>query len=121
MYATLSQGGSNHKNIRAEGNPLLRIYYKDRIVLFIFCASAELFYMFLYLMYFFKNPVFLGLSVCQWGALVNAPIFIAKQIINVFQLQYACLDIAAIDVRERQKAFDKKEDKQTVCSETSNL
>ena len=120
MYATLTKGGTSHKNIRAEANPLLRIYYKDRVVLFLFCACAELFYVFLYLMFFYTNPVLFGLSVCQIGAILNAPIFIAKQIINVFQLQYACLDISAIDIMERQKAFDKREDKQTVCSETSN-
>ena len=119
MYATLTKGGTSHKNIRAEANPLLRIYYKDRVVLFVFCACAELFYIFLYLMHFFETPFLFGLSFCQLGVIVNAPIFVAKQVINVFQLQYACLDISAIDITERQKAFNKKEDKQTVCSETS--
>ena len=120
MYATLTKGGDNHKNIRAEANPLLRIYYKDRVVLFVFCACAELFYIFLYLMYFFQTPLLFGLSLCQLGALINMPIFVAKQVINIFQLQYACLDIAVIDVVDRQKALDKKADTQTVCSETSN-
>ena len=119
MFATLTKGGNNHKNIRAEANPLLKIYYKDRVILFTFCAGAELFYIFLYLMYFYKTPFVFGLTLCQLGALVNMPIFVVKQIINIFQLQYACLDIAVVDVVDRQKALDKKVDTETVCSETS--
>ena len=119
MYATLSKGGGSHKNIRAEANPLLKIYYKNRVVLFTFCACAELFYMFLYLMHFYSGPLLLGLSLFHWGALLNFPIFLIKQVINVFQLQYACLDIAVIDVSDRLKAYEKKEDKQTACSEKS--
>ena len=119
MFATLTKGGNSHKNIRAEANPLLKIYYKDRVILFTFCAGAELFYIFLYLMYFYKTPFVFGLTLCQLGALVNMPIFVVKQIINIFQLQYACLDIAVVDVVDRQKALDKKVDTETVCSETS--
>jgi CDP-diacylglycerol--inositol 3-phosphatidyltransferase len=54
MYATLVVGGteSSHKNIDKDQNFLLRLYYTNKVVLFVACALNELFFIGLYLLSF---------------------------------------------------------------------
>ena len=43
-HVTLEQGKGSHKSFGPDSNPILRIYYTDRRVLFFMCAGNELFY-----------------------------------------------------------------------------
>ncbi|KIW05007.1 hypothetical protein, variant [Verruconis gallopava] len=54
MYATLAMGGSNqsHKSIDEGRSWILKQYYSNRTVLFVFCALNELFFIALYLLSF---------------------------------------------------------------------
>ncbi|KAK8210950.1 CDP-alcohol phosphatidyltransferase-domain-containing protein [Phyllosticta capitalensis] len=54
MYATLSMGGSgqSHKKVDESRSWVLKMYYSNNKVLFIFCALNELFFIALYLLSF---------------------------------------------------------------------
>ncbi|GBC08061.1 hypothetical protein RclHR1_00790011 [Rhizophagus clarus] len=52
MYSSLTSGSSSHKNIDKSSNRILRAYYSNNVVLFIFCALNELFFVALYLLSF---------------------------------------------------------------------
>lgn len=88
-----------------ECNPLLRLYYTSRTVLFLACAFNELFFMSLYMMAAWKTPIvsLLGrtLSVWQLFALISAPICFFKQTMNVVQLVGAAKTLAQIDAKSK--------------------
>ncbi|KAK3178414.1 hypothetical protein OEA41_000549 [Lepraria neglecta] len=54
MYATLSMGGAgqSHKKVDESRSKLLHLYYTNKIVLFVFCAFNEVFFIALYLLSF---------------------------------------------------------------------
>ncbi|KAK7517499.1 CDP-alcohol phosphatidyltransferase-domain-containing protein [Phyllosticta citriasiana] len=54
MYATLSMGGSgqSHKKVDESRSWILKMYYSNNKVLFVFCALNELFFIALYLLSF---------------------------------------------------------------------
>eukprot|EP00118_Oscarella_pearsei_P012863 m.97926 g.97926 ORF g.97926 m.97926 type:complete len:89 (+) comp36967_c1_seq7:493-759(+) len=56
MYSTLLRGESNHKTTVATSNPILRLYYTSRSVLFVMCSGNELFFAMLYLLHFSEGP-----------------------------------------------------------------
>lgn len=51
------QGKTSHKFIDMSGNPIMRLYYTNRIVLFFMCAGNEAFYAGLYLLHFTEGPI----------------------------------------------------------------
>lgn len=64
MYSTLNQGVASHKKIPADQYWLLRLYYGNNVVLFLFCAFNELFFVALYLLHFpprAESPPFFGM------------------------------------------------------------
>lgn len=76
MDSTLNQGVSSHKKIPKEQSWILRQYYGNNIVLFLFCACNELFFVSIYLLSFPPPPNspprlgtpprhFIRLSVCD--------------------------------------------------------
>ncbi|KFA66619.1 hypothetical protein S40285_03085 [Stachybotrys chlorohalonatus IBT 40285] len=85
MYATLIVGGadSSHKNIDKTQNWALNLYYTNKIVLFVFCALNEVFFIALYLLSFsspllaphlIKTVEETGGAPIQAGAQVNTSI-----------------------------------------------
>src|ERR1700732_4905264 len=56
MFSTLNQGVSSHKKIPKEQSWILRQYYGNNIVLFLFCACNELFFVSIYLLSFPPPP-----------------------------------------------------------------
>ncbi|OLN92141.1 CDP-diacylglycerol-inositol 3-phosphatidyltransferase [Colletotrichum chlorophyti] len=54
MYTTLTMAGSDssHKNVDESRSWILHLYYTNKIVLFVFCALNELFFIALYLLSF---------------------------------------------------------------------
>lgn len=54
---TLLQGKTSHKFIDMSGNPIMRLYYTNRTVLFFMCAGNEAFYAGLYLLHFTEGPI----------------------------------------------------------------
>lgn len=50
------QGKTSHKFIDMSGNPIMRVYYTNKLVLFAMCAGNEAFYAALYLLHFTEGP-----------------------------------------------------------------
>uniref|UniRef100_A0A4W5PGD6 CDP-diacylglycerol--inositol 3-phosphatidyltransferase (phosphatidylinositol synthase) n=1 Tax=Hucho hucho TaxID=62062 RepID=A0A4W5PGD6_9TELE len=85
---------TSHKAIDLSGNPILRLYYTSRPVLFVMCMGSELFFCLLYVSYYIEEPhVWL-----QWLLSVCAVVCVLKS---------ASRNMAAIDMsvceRERSK------------------
>jgi len=101
----LMTGKTSHKKIDLSENPILRIYYTNRPVLFGMCFANELFYVALYTLYFFEGPIVFG-SVGLFRVLVwlSAPLAIIKALITVIHLWAACINIKELDMAERRAA-----------------
>ncbi|KAI9141188.1 CDP-alcohol phosphatidyltransferase-domain-containing protein [Paraphysoderma sedebokerense] len=120
MYSSLTSGSASHKQVSSSSNPILRLYYHNNIVLFIFCAGNELYFILLYLLHHAQKSSALShpfdLLVQDWFdvvfeknilnlvAFIAFPICAAKQIINVVQFINASKALASVDIEERQKS-----------------
>ncbi|RXN39254.1 CDP-diacylglycerol--inositol 3-phosphatidyltransferase-like protein [Labeo rohita] len=56
LHSSMMKGATSHKAIDLSGNPILRLYYTSRPVLFFMCMGNELFYCLLYIMYYIEEP-----------------------------------------------------------------
>ncbi|ODQ64667.1 CDP-diacylglycerol--inositol 3-phosphatidyltransferase [Nadsonia fulvescens var. elongata DSM 6958] len=109
MYATLSSGSASHKKVDQKTSWILNLYYTNNIVLFLFCAFNELFFVAIYLLSFpvRENSYNLGylfgfpLSFPLVFAIITFPLWLGKQIINVVQMIKAAVMLAEGDVEER--------------------
>ncbi|POG75057.1 hypothetical protein GLOIN_2v1475732 [Rhizophagus irregularis DAOM 181602=DAOM 197198] len=108
MYSSMTSGSSSHKNIDKSSNSILRAYYSNNVgfyvVLFIFCALNELFFVALYLLSFNHEDIAPGLNfIIRLIAFFSFPVCAGKQIINVIQLAGASKRLASIDLAEQRK------------------
>ncbi len=83
MHVGLMQGRTSHKFMDANSNPIMRLYYTSRPVLFAMCAGNEMFYASLYLLNFTSGPLYI------WSilAVVTFPVAIGKLAIAVLQVR----------------------------------
>jgi CDP-diacylglycerol--inositol 3-phosphatidyltransferase len=51
------QGKTSHKFIDLSENPIMRVYYTSKPILFFMCAGNEAFYAALYLLHFTEGPI----------------------------------------------------------------
>ncbi|XP_063979868.1 CDP-diacylglycerol--inositol 3-phosphatidyltransferase [Diachasmimorpha longicaudata] len=102
LHTTILQGKTSHKFIDMSGNPIMRIYYTNKLVLFIMCAGNEAFYAALYLLHFTEGPTLLGMSLFRAVMYISAPIAIIKTAISVIHGYVASLNLSIIDVKERE-------------------
>ncbi len=103
LHVSSISGERSHKSISLEGNPILRVYYTSRVVLFVMCAGNELFYSMLYLLAHCEGPQFLTMSLFRVILYVSLPIWFAKSAISVIHLFVASYNIAQIDCNDRNK------------------
>eukprot|EP00118_Oscarella_pearsei_P012862 m.97925 g.97925 ORF g.97925 m.97925 type:complete len:217 (+) comp36967_c1_seq6:134-784(+) len=107
MYSTLLKGESSHKTTDVTSNPILRLYYTSRSVLFVMCSGNELFFAMLYLLHFSEGPEVplgsLALGLWRLIAYITFPICFVKQVISIVQMVGAARQIAEIDIQERQR------------------
>lgn len=99
LHSSTIQGSASHKTIDLSGNPILRVYYTSKPVLFVMCAGNELFFCLLYVMYHLQEPagwMYGLLSVC-------AVISLLKSGISLVHLVTASQNMAALDTAERLK------------------
>ncbi|RWS25581.1 Csa-PI synthase-like protein [Leptotrombidium deliense] len=106
IWVSIMQGKSSHKFVDPSGNPILRLYYTSRPVLFFMCAGNELFFSMLYLMYFTQGPIipFIKIGLFKAVFLVSVPIAFVKFLISLLHLVVACINMGIIDVKEREDA-----------------
>ncbi|QPG73427.1 hypothetical protein FOA43_000737 [Brettanomyces nanus] len=107
MYAMISSGSSSHKSVSKDTNFFLRLYYSNRVVLFMVCALNEIFYMALYFAHF-ELGLFPFTQIPLGVALVyiSAPVWLFKQVMNVVQMINAAEIMAGMDSKnynERNK------------------
>ncbi|CAM1320752.1 CDIPT (predicted) [Pycnogonum litorale] len=105
LQTELMRGKTSHKLVDLSENPVMRIYYTSRVVLFTMCAGNEIFYLTTYLVYFTSGPIIplLGVGLFKLLVVVSAPIALVKSLISVLQLVVACQNLVGIDAADREK------------------
>ncbi|KAA0183452.1 putative phosphatidylinositol synthase [Fasciolopsis buskii] len=103
MHSAIAGGAESHKTLDFSNYPLLRIYYRNRIVLFLMCLGNETFYCSLYLYHFHSQPSVLGINLWATIAYLTAPVALGKSLINLLQLGLAAVNMASLDTNEQQK------------------
>ncbi|VDM32289.1 unnamed protein product [Hydatigera taeniaeformis] len=115
VQSSIQSGSSSHKTIGIDGNPLLRIYYANRTILFIMCAGNELFYAMLYVLHFTEGPycksrptncrkMVFGLGLYLMILYLSLPIALLKTLVGIVHLYTAAINVASIDAFERKKS-----------------
>ncbi|XP_074552435.1 CDP-diacylglycerol--inositol 3-phosphatidyltransferase [Halichoeres trimaculatus] len=100
LHSSTIKGSTSHKTIDLSGNPILRVYYTSKPVLFVMCSGNELFFCLLYLLHHIPEPaawVYLLLVVSGIISLIKAGI-------SVVHLITASQNMAALDVAEREQS-----------------
>lgn len=103
LHSSTMKGSGSHKTIDLSGNPVLRLYYTSKPVLFVMCAGNELFFCLLYVLHHLENPadwLFLLLGI-------SAIICVLKSAISVLHLVVASQNMAAMDAAQRSMASKK--------------
>ncbi|XP_063628522.1 CDP-diacylglycerol--inositol 3-phosphatidyltransferase [Cydia splendana] len=109
LHSVTVQGKASHKLIDMSGNPIMRLYYTNKNVLFFMCAGNEAFYAALYVMYFYTGPTVLGIGLYKLIALVSMPVAVVKAAISVLHGIVASINIASLDRAERAAAAQKQD------------
>ena len=106
MHVSTISGNTSHKAISLEGNPILRIYYTSKTVLFTMCAGNELFYSMLYLMAFTEGPMVarFGIGLYRIIFYLACPFWFVKSAISLVHLLLASFHVAQIDANDRNKS-----------------
>ncbi|KAJ9578385.1 hypothetical protein L9F63_005391 [Diploptera punctata] len=106
---TLLHRKSSHKFIDLSENPIMRIYYTSRSVLFFMCAGNEAFYASLYLLHFTEGPLVLGVGIFRIICYMCLPVAIVKSLIALLQGYIACKNLGNVDLKERAALHDKSQ------------
>lgn len=104
LHSTTLQGKTSHKFIDMSENPIMHRYYSDRTVLFLMCAGNEAFFASLYLLYFTEGPLLFGISLLKVILVISCPVMLVKTGISLLHGFVASLNLATIDVKEREAA-----------------
>ncbi|XP_006011493.1 CDP-diacylglycerol--inositol 3-phosphatidyltransferase [Latimeria chalumnae] len=104
LHSSTMKGNSSHKSIDLSGNPILRIYYTSRPVLFVMCAGNELFYCMLYLLAFGEGPLVGSVGLFRLLLWICTPVALLKTAVSLLHLVTASLNVAAMDMAERAKS-----------------
>ncbi|KAI9218111.1 CDP-alcohol phosphatidyltransferase-domain-containing protein [Blastocladiella britannica] len=107
MYSSLSGGSTSHKVIDPSANPILRLYYHNKYVLFAVCAGNELLFVGLYLLQHLAAESW-AYTVVLAATAVSFPICVLKQGLNVVQLVGASTNLAASDAQIANAASSSK-------------
>ncbi|KAM4530918.1 CDP-diacylglycerol--inositol 3-phosphatidyltransferase [Odontesthes bonariensis] len=100
LHSSTIQGSASHKTIDLSGNPILRIYYTSKPVLFVMCAGNELFFCLLYILHHIQDPA----PWLYWLQGLCGIICLLKSGISALHLVTASQNMAAMDAAERESA-----------------
>lgn len=107
LHSSLIQGKSSHKFIDMSENPIMRVYYTNRTVLFVMCLGNEAFFATLYLLHFTEGPVVAGISLLRLLCYLTFPVMAVKTAISVIHGYVASHNLANVDALERKSASEK--------------
>ncbi|XP_061159369.1 CDP-diacylglycerol--inositol 3-phosphatidyltransferase isoform X1 [Syngnathus typhle] len=100
LHSSTVKGSASHKSIDLSGNPLLRIYYTNKVVLFFMCMGNELFFCLLYILHHLQEP-----SALVYFALVaSGVVCVMKSCISAVHLVTASQNMVALDAAQRAAA-----------------
>lgn len=102
LHSSLLQGKTSHKMIDLGENPIMKMYYTSRSVLFVMCFGNEAFFAALYALHFAEGPLLVGVGVFRLICYCSAPIMIVKTLISILHGYVACCNIATLDMKERE-------------------
>ncbi|KAM6966078.1 CDP-diacylglycerol--inositol 3-phosphatidyltransferase [Tautogolabrus adspersus] len=100
LHSSTIKGSTSHKTIDLSGNPILRVYYTSKSVLFVMCSGNELFFCLLYLLHHIEEPA--GWVYCLLG--LCGIISLLKSAISVVHLITASQNMVALDKAEREQS-----------------
>ncbi|XP_068434157.1 CDP-diacylglycerol--inositol 3-phosphatidyltransferase [Clinocottus analis] len=100
LHSSTITGSTSHKSIDLSGNPVLRIYYTSKPVLFVMCAGNELFFCLLFLLHHIQEPA----AWLYWLQFLCGTICLLKTAISLVHLVTASQNMAALDAAEREKS-----------------
>ncbi|CAD6191494.1 unnamed protein product [Caenorhabditis auriculariae] len=106
LHATDLTKQTSHKQ---SSNPILHLYYTDRLFLGFMCAGNEAFYLFLYIRAFFPGPTILGAHLMSYLAAIAFPIAFVKAAISLVHLFSAAQTVVSHDIALRINSPPKKE------------
>ncbi|XP_072381586.1 CDP-diacylglycerol--inositol 3-phosphatidyltransferase [Diabrotica undecimpunctata] len=107
LHSSILQGKTSHKFVDMSENPIMRLYYTNKNVLFVMCAGNEAFYAALYLLHFSEGPIIAGLGLWRIIIFLSAPICFIKTGISLLHCVVASKNLAIIDINERKNAAKK--------------
>ncbi|XP_065201428.1 CDP-diacylglycerol--inositol 3-phosphatidyltransferase [Planococcus citri] len=108
LHTSVLQGRSSHKFIDLSSNPIMQIYYSNKMVLFSMCCGNEAFYASLYLLHFTSGPLIGGIGLFKLAAWLSAPVALVKTILSLVHGYVACQNLAIIDTKEREQLMKKE-------------
>lgn len=103
IYATGMLGKSSHKDSASWAtNGLMRLYYGSKPFMDILILGNELFYLLLYLNFYLVSwTIILGsldIHPFQLALIICTPIYVLKQLTNIFQLQNSAQEMGKLDL-----------------------
>ncbi|TNN11787.1 CDP-diacylglycerol--inositol 3-phosphatidyltransferase isoform 3 [Schistosoma japonicum] len=101
VHSSILSGKSSHKSINLNDNRFLKLYYTNRVILFLMCAGNELFYTLLYVYHFYPGPKVFSFGLYNLMICLTAPIAFLKMSISLIQLFASCVNMASLDELER--------------------
>nr|XP_057905527.1 CDP-diacylglycerol--inositol 3-phosphatidyltransferase [Doryrhamphus excisus] len=100
LHSSTIKGAASHKSIDLSGNPFLRIYYTNKVVLFFMCMGNELFFCLLYILHHVPEP-----AAWVYGLLgLSGMVCLLKSAISLLHLITASQNMATLDAAERAQA-----------------
>ncbi|KAK6736454.1 hypothetical protein RB195_019252 [Necator americanus] len=94
LHATDLTRADSHKK---SDNPILHLYYTNRLFLGFMCAGNEAFYLILYIRAFWSGPAIFNVYLLSYLAAVAFPIAFVKSIISLVHLVTASQTIVKYD------------------------
>jgi CDP-diacylglycerol--inositol 3-phosphatidyltransferase len=98
FFSASLQGKVSHKISDSQTNPLMRLYYENKLVLTSICALEQIFYCSMLVYYHERNNGNLT-TFLMWPIVIGAPAILFKNYINLLQTIGACRSLGAIDSR----------------------
>lgn len=96
FFTASLEGKKSHKISDKRTNPLMRIYYENKIMLTTVCAMEQLFYCSMLVYYHERNNY--SLSPYLLGSIIiSSPFILFKNYVNLLQALGACRSVAAIE------------------------
>lgn len=104
LHANDLAGGLSHKQ---SSNPLLHLYYTNRLFLGFMCAGNEAFYLLLYAGAFWPGPALFSIPLTYYLAALAAPVAFVKSVISLVHLGTAAAHVVEYVEKQRRKTAAK--------------